>query len=158
MRHARTISKLEYIHYSQFVLFQSTNLACISRKVRMRIFPLVMREVTASSRDRRHRSESTSIHYAEFINLFDLFTHNLRASRIVYIAGLKLSMWMSSLSSYLRHMSGCLNCLRRNHVHPYEIYLSTDPVQPSRLTVCVFRNTMYSFRHTVYMFRHTRCS
>ncbi len=66
----RTISKLEYVHNSQFVLFQSTNLACISKKVRMRIFPSAMREVTASRRDCAHKSESTSIHYAQFTNFW----------------------------------------------------------------------------------------
>ncbi len=44
----------QIFYYSQFVLFQSTNLAYISKKVQMRIFPLVMREVTASRRDHAH--------------------------------------------------------------------------------------------------------
>ncbi len=35
------------------------------KKVQMRIFPLVMCEVTASRRARAHRRESTSIYYAQ---------------------------------------------------------------------------------------------
>ncbi len=65
-----TTNKLEYIHYSQFVPFQTTNFVCIPKKVWMLSFPLVMYEVIASRRDHAHhnalitscthRSESTS--------------------------------------------------------------------------------------------------
>ncbi len=53
-----------------------------------------------------HRSESTSIHYAQFIN-FDVFTHNSRASHIVYSR-------LYSIKSYYAsnfHSTVCLNLI-----------------------------------------------
>ncbi len=80
-----------YIHYSQFVLFQPTNLVRISKKVRMRIFPLAMREITASRRDPAHynvRIEANQpLYIMHSLLILDVFTHNSHTSRIVYSPG-----------------------------------------------------------------------
>ncbi len=70
-----TISKLEYIHYSQFVFFQSTNLPCISKNSANANFSFGdARSYCLEERSRAsqctHKSESASTHYAQFPNFW----------------------------------------------------------------------------------------
>ncbi len=65
--------RITHLHYSQFVLFQSTNLACKSKRSAnanfscgdARSYHLKKRSRTSQC---AHRSESTCIHYAQFTN------------------------------------------------------------------------------------------
>ncbi len=76
--------------YTLFAIcfFQSTNLGCVYKKVRKRIFPLVMREVTALRRDCAQHNARIEVNQPLYtlhsLLIFDVFTHNLCASRIVY--------------------------------------------------------------------------
>ncbi len=74
--------------------FPVNKFSVLSKKEWMRMFPLVMHEVTASGRGCVHhnahitscvqRRESSSTHNAQSKLIFEVFTHNSHASRIVY--------------------------------------------------------------------------
>ncbi len=53
----------------------------------MRIFPLMMREVTASRRDSAHHNARIEVNQPLYtmhsLLIFDIFTHNLHTTRIV---------------------------------------------------------------------------
>ncbi len=87
----RTISKLKYIHYSQSVFFQSTNLVCISKKsvnanvsfgharTRGEITRITMRALLHAC-----VGANQPLYTMHILLIFDIFTHNLHASHIVY--------------------------------------------------------------------------
>ncbi len=79
----------------------------------MPIFPLVIRKVTASRRDRTHHKAcieaNQPLYTMHSLLIFDVFTHNLRTSRIVYSRlNRSHSFWPHSKGNWVLYYVVCI--------------------------------------------------